>query len=171
MKRLLCLLTALLAVVALLAQENHYARALRGDKENARYGVVTEPVNYLGSGIYWSRQRNIDDVVIVNESKEDSIARAKQFIRLCETAYEAYQQGDKVGTIVYGDSALRLGFHTPELYFFMAQSLEDVGEYREARWAFRKAALAGYPMGNKAYAAFKRRMKQRKAEQKMMKGK
>ena len=147
----------------LLAQESHYSRALRG--QDTEYGLVVDaPIS--GVGMYWSRTRNVDDVEIVNETKEEAEARRQKFMRLCRLAYDAYDESDWRHTIIYGDSALQTHFHTPDLYFFMAISSEKIGFYEDAEWAYKKAADTGYIIGDKAYAAFKQRMKQRKAEEK-----
>ena len=48
----------------------------------------------------------------------------------------------------------------------MAVSLEKVGSYDEADWAYRKALGSGYPGALNVYNGFKARQKQRKAEEK-----
>lgn len=150
----------------LLAQENHYQRALRS--QDTEYGLTQEP-HFNGSGMFWSRTRNVDDVEIVNETQEETEARCQKFMRLCRLAYDAYDESDWRHTIIYGDSALQTHFHTPDLYFFMAISSEKIGFYEDAEWAYKKAAETGYVIGDKAYKAFKQRMKQRKAEEKQRK--
>ena len=50
----------------------------------------------------------------------------------------------------------------------MAVSLEKVGSYDEADWAYRKALGAGYPGALPIYNAFKDRQKARKAEAKRL---
>ncbi len=163
------LITAVLLTVAsgqLMAQESHYQRALRS--QDTEYGLTQEP-HFNGSGMYWSRTRNVDDVEIINETKEEADARRQQFIRLCRLAYDAYDESDWRHTIIYGDSALQTHFHTPDLYFFMAISSEKIGFYEDAEWAYKKAADTGYIIGDKAYTAFKQRMKQRKAAEKQRK--
>ena len=166
MKQLI-LTTLLLGMTATAtAQESHYQRALRG--QDTDYGLVVDPP-LSGVGMYWSRTRNVDDVVIVNETPEEAAARRQEFMRLCRLAYDAYDESDWRHTIIYGDSALTTRFHTPDLYFFMAIASEKIGFYEDAEWAYKKAADTGYIIGDKAYTAFKQRMKQRKAAEKQRK--
>lgn len=146
---------------AVTAQQSHYHRALNSEAENARYGLTQEP-HFQGSGMYWSRVRDIDDVPVARESVADSLARVNEFKRLCNTAYAAFDAGNDQATIIYGDSALRLHYHTPDLYFFMAISSERLGYYDDAKWAYKKAKTSGYYLGAEAYAAFKKRMKEHK---------
>jgi len=148
------------------AQESHYHKGLRSQKENDKYGGVSSEPNFHGGGYYWSRARNVDDVAITHESSADSIVRREEFKRLCQLAYDAYETGDAVKTIQYGDSALQKRYHTPDLYYFMAVSLEEVGSYDEADWAYRKALGTGYPNALNIYNSFKARQKERKAETK-----
>ena len=156
--------TLLLAVTAIaVAQESHYHRGLRSQAENDKYGGVASEPHFDGGGYYWSRARNVDDVAITNESSADSIARREEFKRLCELAYNAYEAGDAVKTVAYGDSALQKRYHTADLYFFMAESLEQLGCYDDADWAYRKALGAGYPNALNIYNSFKARQKARKA--------
>lgn len=161
------LFVLLFAVTTAEAQESHYHKNLRSQKENDKYGVVMMSganMSGLTSGIYWSRVRNVDDVVVVGETPADSIARREAFVRLCQQAYDAYEVKDYYRTILYGDSALRKRYHTPDLYYFMAVSFENLGDYKDAKWAFRKAAHAGYPKAPLALKAFKQRQKERKRE-------
>ena len=163
------LITAVLLTVAsgqLMAQESHYQRALRS--QDTEYGLTQEP-HFNGSGMYWSRTRNVDDVEIINETKEEADARRQQFIRLCRLAYDAYDASDWRHTIIYGDSALQTHFHTPDLYFFMAISSEKIGFYDEADWGYRKALASGYPGALSVYNDFKVRQKQRKQADKQRK--
>lgn len=153
----------------MLAQESHYQRAMRSEKDNEKYGVVGSPnvtSGGLTAGIYWSRHRNVDDVIIREETPADSIKRRAEFTRLCRLAYDAYESGDSYHTIVYGDSALRKHFHTPELYFFMAVSFDKLGDYKDAKYAYKQAVSAGYPNGQLAYKAFKARQKELKNKNK-----
>ena len=153
----------------IMAQESHYQRALRSQKENEKYGMVGSPnvtSGGLTEGMYWSRNRNVDDVIISEETPADSLARKATFTRLCRQAYDAYENKDYYHTILYGDSALRQRFHTPELYFFMAISLDRLGDYKNARYAYKQAINAGYPQGSIAYKAFKARQKELKKKSK-----
>lgn len=164
------ILTTLLLTVSLvtLAQETHYHKGLRDQQDNDKYGGVAAEPNFNGGGTYWSRVRNVDDVAITHETREDSIARRKDFMRLCRQAYDAYDAGDAYHTVLYGDSALDKRYHTPDLYFFMAVSFEKLGAYKDAEWAYKKAMSAGYSIAPKAYLAFKEREKERKAEEKRL---
>ena len=167
MKKLL--ITTLLTVVAAtaVAQETHYHRALRS--QDTRYGLTQEP-HFDGSGMFWSRTRNVDDVAVVKEmTPEDSVRCRKEFIRLCELAYDAYLAKDYYRTILYGDSALAKNYHTPDLYYFMGVSFEQYTDYDNAEEAYRLAAQSGYMGVPDAYPAFRQRMKQRKAEAKRLK--
>ncbi|MBR1880364.1 MAG: hypothetical protein IJ804_06430 [Prevotella sp.] len=149
-----------------MAQESHYHKGLRSQEENDKYGGVAAEPHFDGGGYYWSRARNVDDVAITRETAADSIARREDFKRLCRLAYDAYDAGDAVKTVVYGDSALMKRYHTADLYFFMAVSYEKLGSYDEADWAYRKALGAGYPSALNIYKGFKERQKERKAEAK-----
>ena len=166
MKKLIATTLLLAATGMALAQETHYHKGLRSQEENDKYGGVGSDLNPSG-GMYWSRVRNVDDVAILPpETKADSLARVHAFSELCRKAYDAYEAGDAYHTIVYGDSALQKRYHTPDLYFFMAVSFEKLGEYSGAEWAYKKAMKAGYVPAPKAYAAFKKRMKERKGAKK-----
>lgn len=156
----------LAATMTAKGQETHYHKGLRSQAENDKYGGVGAEPNFNGGGTYWSRVRNVDDMAITDESPADSIKRREEFKRLCRLAYDAYDEGNALKTIVYGDSALQNRYHTPDLYFFMAVSLEKVGSYDEADWAYRKALGSDYPGALNVYNGFKARQKQRKAEEK-----
>ena len=152
------------------AQESHYHRSLRS--QDSGYGVTQTPAFQTtgGGGMYWSRTRDANDMAIVEqESREDSIARVKDFCRLCEKAYDAYEVKDYYRTILFGDSALTRRCHTPDLYYFMGVSYEKLGAYKEAEWGYKMAAKSGYIKEFGYYPAFKERMKQRKAEEKLLK--
>lgn len=149
-----------------LAQETHYHRSLRD--QDTEYGLTQEP-HFVGSGMYWSRVRNVDDVVINKETPEDSLARVNSFKILCEKAYEAFAAKDYYHTIMYGDSALRKRYHTLDLYYFLGVSYETLGAYEDAEWAYKKAMKGGYTKVPRAYPDFKERMKQRKKEEKKLK--
>ena len=133
------LTTLLIAVTTtLMAQESHYHKGLRSQSENDKYGTVASDPNFNGGGgVYWSRTRNVDDVAITRESPADSIARRENFKRLCQLAYDAYEDGDAIKTVQYGDSALQTRYHTADLYYFMAVSFEKLGSYDEAEWSYR----------------------------------
>ncbi len=148
------------------AQESHYHRSLRSQDEG--YGLIVEaPAN--SNGMMWSRVRDIDDVAITApETHADSIARRAAFIRFCEQAYDAYEKKDYYHTITFGDSALSKRYHTPDLYYFMAVSFEQLGDYKDAEWGYKMAMRSGYQKEPAAYADFKERMKARKAEQKRL---
>ncbi len=158
-------LTALLVIVAstALAQETHYHRGLR--MQDTDYGLTQEP-HFDGSGMFWSRTRNVDDVAIKNQTPEQKEALRKEFLRLCNLAYDAFEQHNALRTVIYGDSALQTRYHTPDLYFFMAVSFEQLGSYEEADWAYRKALGAGYQNALTFYNDFKERQKQRKIAKK-----
>lgn len=108
-------------------------------------------------------------LAITHETAADSIARREDFKRLCRLAYDAYEGGDAVRTLQYGDSALQKRYHTPDLYFMMAVSFEQLGSYDEADWGYRKALASGYPGALSVYNDFKARQKQRKQEAKQRK--
>ncbi len=148
------------------AQESHYHKGLRSQSENDKYGGVAAEPHFDGGGYYWSRARNVDDVAITRETSADSIARRENFKRLYQLAYDAFEAGDSVMTVAYGDSALQTRYHTADLYYFMAVSLEKLGNDKDADWAYRKALAAGYPAALNIYNDFKERQKQRKAEAK-----
>jgi hypothetical protein len=103
-------------------------------------------------------------VAIAHETRQDTLRRLSDFRRFCEMAYDAFEAGDAGRTIVYGDSALRQCYHTPDLYFFMGTSFEQLEDYKNADWAYRKAVESGYAKVTGYYPAFKERMKQRKKE-------
>ena len=168
MKKLILTTLLFISTGTAYAQESHYHKGLRSQSENDKYGGVAAEPNFNGGGYYWSRARNVDDVAITRETSADSIARRKEFLRLYQLAYDAYETGDAVKTIQYGDSALQTRYHTPDLYYFMAVSLEKVASYDEADWAYRKALGAGYPGALPIYNAFKDRQKARKAEAKRL---
>lgn len=165
------LTTLLIAVTTtLMAQESHYHKGLRSQSENDKYGTVASDPNFNGGGgVYWSRTRNVDDVAITRESPADSIARRENFKRLCQLAYDAYEDGDAIKTVQYGDSALQTRYHTADLYYFMAVSFEKLGSYDEAEWSYRHALGAGYPDALNVYKGFKERQKVRKNEEKRRK--
>ena len=165
------LTTLLIAVTTtVMAQESHYHKGLRSQSENDKYGTVASDPNFNGGGgVYWSRTRNVDDVAITCESPADSIARRENFKRLCQLAYDAYEDGDAIKTIQYGDSALQTRYHTADLYYFMAVSFEKLGSYDEAEWSYRHALGAGYPDALNVYKGFKERQKVRKDEEKRRK--
>jgi hypothetical protein len=165
------LTTLLIAVTTtLMAQESHYHKGLRSQSENDKYGTVASDPNFNGGGgVYWSRTRNVDDVAITRESPADSIARCENFKRLCQLAYDAYEDGDAIKTVQYGDSALQTRYHTADLYYFMAVSFEKLGSYDEAEWSYRHALGAGYPDALNVYKGFKERQKVRKDEEKRRK--
>jgi len=161
-------LTTLLLIISstLLAQETHYHRALRS--QDTAYGLIQEP-HFDGSGIYWSRVRYSDDLAINSETAEHRETMRKEFLRLCNLAYDAFEQRDALHTVLYGDSALQTRYHTPDLYFFMGVSYEQLGFYDEADWAYRYALGTGYINALPLYNKFKERQKQRKIAEKQKK--
>lgn len=165
------ILTTLLAAVTatLTAQESHYHKGLRTQEENDKYGTVAADPNFNGGGVYWTRIRNVDDVAISQETPADSIARREDFKRLCQLAYEAFEDGDAIKTVQYGDSALQTRYHTADLYYFMAVCFEKLGSYEEAEWGYRHALGAGYPDALNVYRSFKERQKVRKEVEKLRK--
>ncbi len=166
MRKLYVIAILLGLAVAGFAQETHYHKGLRSQEENDKYGTAASDPNFNGGGYYWSRVRNVDDMTVDKETPADSLARIEAFKRLCRKAYDAYEAGDAMNTVLYGDSALQNKYHTPDLYFFMGVSFEKLGNYDDADWAYKKAVKTGYMAAPKAYLAFKDRMKQRKAEEK-----
>jgi len=148
------------------AQESHYHRSLR--QQDTDYSLTQTPM-FSGSGMYWSRVRNVDDVAIAHETRQDTLRRLSDFRRFCEMAYDAFEAGDAGRTIVYGDSALRQCYHTPDLYFFMGTSFEQLEDYKNADWAYRQALQSGYAKVDGYYPAFKARMKVRNEEEKQRK--
>lgn len=166
MKKKILLTLFFIIPLVVLAQESHYHKGLRSQAENDKYGGGASEPNFGGGGYYWSRTRNVDDVAITPESPADSITRREEFKRLCNLAYSAYEAGDAVKTVAYGDSALQKRYHTADLYFFMAVSLEKLESYDDADWAYRKALAAGYPNALNILNDFKARQKERKAEAK-----
>lgn len=96
------------------------------------------------------------------ESAEDSIRKRGEFVTLCGKAFLAYDEKDALSTVIYGDSALRTGFDNAQLYFNMAFSYEQLGDYRQAERSFKAARSRGFPHASEALSAFKKRMKQRK---------
>ena len=166
MKQILISFLLLTSASVAIAQESHYHRGLRS--QDTEYVLTQEP-HFNGSGMFWSRTRNVDDVTIANETHEDSIARVRAFASLCRKAYDAYEVKDYYHTIVYGDSALTKRYHTPDLYYFMGVSFEYYGDYKNADWAYKNAMKSGYTKVPTAYPDFKARMKQRKAEEKQRK--
>ena len=169
MKKLILTTLLLISTGIAYAQESHYHKGLRSQQENDKYGSVASEPHFDGGGYYWSRVRNVDDVAIARETPEDSIIRRKEFIRLCQLAYDAFEAGDSIMTITYADSALQKRYHTADLYYFMAVSLEKLGNYKDADWAYRKALGAGYPGALTIYNDFKARQKARKAKRKAKK--
>lgn len=149
-----------------LAQETHYHKGLRSQEDNDKMGIVAATTYFNGSGMYWSRVRNVDDVTISHETREDTLARMKAFTALCRKAYDAYEAKDYDNVIIYGDSALRKRYHTPDLYYMMGVSFEHFADYKNADWAYKRAMKSGYTRVPGAYPAFKARMKQREAEEK-----
>lgn len=168
MKRLFLSTLFLYVATVTIAQESHYHKGLRSQQENNMYGGIAAEPNFNGGGYYWSRVRNVDDAAITRETPADSIARRENFKRLYQLAYDAFEAGDSVMTVAYGDSALKTRYHTADLYYFIAVSLEKLGNYKDADWAYRKALAAGYPAALNIYNDFKERQKQRKAETKRL---
>ena len=166
MKKLILTTLLLISTGIAYAQESHYHKGLRSQQENDKYGSVASEPHFDGGGYYWSRVRNVDDVAIARETPEDSIIRRKEFMRLCQLAYDAFEAGDSIMTITYADSALQKRYHTADLYYFMAVSLEKLGNYKDADWAYRKALGAGYPGALTIYNDFKARQEARKAKRK-----
>lgn len=166
MKQILISFLLMTSASITFAQESHYHRALRS--QDTEYVLTQEP-RFNGSGMFWSRTRNVDDVTIGKETHEDSVARVSAFTILCRKAYDAYEVKDYYHTIVYGDSALAKRYHTPDLYYFMGVSFEYYGDYKNADWAYKQAMKSGYSKAFGEYPEFKARMKQRKAEEKQRK--
>ena len=100
------------------------------------------------------------------ESAEDSIRKRGEFVTLCGKAFLAYDGKDALNTVIYGDSALRTGFDNGQLYFYMAYSYEELGDYKQAERNFKAAKSRGFTGAKMALAAFKQRMKERKGAKK-----
>lgn len=166
MKKIIVTILLVTITGMVLAQESHYHKGLRSQQENNKYGTTASDPHFDGGGYYWSRVRNVDDAAITRETSANSVARRENFKRLYQLAYDAYEAGDTIKTILYGDSALQTRYHTADLYYMMAVSLEKLGNYKDADWAYRKALAAGYPAALNIYNDFKERQKQRKAETK-----
>lgn len=169
LQRLLLLALFVATSLAVMAQESHYHKGLRSDEENAKYGVVGMSDGISGgltSGIYWSRVRHADDVAIVKPSAADSLWRKKEFMRLQDLATDAYAASDDQHAVLYGDSALKNGYHTADLYMMMAISYERLQDFKQAKRSYLKAISAGHLAGRGAYREFKKRQKVRKAAQK-----
>lgn len=92
-------------------------------------------------------------------STEDSLRKHNEFTVLYSKAYYAYRQHDAHQTVLYGDSALLTGFDTPELWFYLANSLEQLGKYDCALIAYQEAKDKGFSAGGKALSEFKKRLK------------
>lgn len=95
-------------------------------------------------------------------SPEDSIQKRKDFVHLCGIAFEAYEAKDVLRTVIYGDSALQTGFDNPQIYYYMADSFEILGDDERAGHYYREAKARGIPGGRETLAAFKKRAKARK---------
>ena len=95
-------------------------------------------------------------------STEDSLRKHNEFSVLYSKAYYAYRQHDAHQTVLYGDSALLTGFDTPELFFYLADSYEQLGDDDSALKAYQQAKAKGFPAGAKALSEFKKRQKARK---------
>ena len=92
-------------------------------------------------------------------SAADSISKHKDFVIYYSMAYYAYRDGDYAHMVEYGDSALHTGFDTPELWFYLANSLEQLGKYDCALIAYQEAKDKGFSAGGKALSEFKKRLK------------
>ena len=79
MKHIAVILFLMICCDYVAAQESHYHRSLRS--QDTEYGLTQEP-HFNGSGMLWSRTRNVDDVAITQETYEDSIARVRAFTQL-----------------------------------------------------------------------------------------
>jgi len=100
------------------------------------------------------------------ESPADSLRKRNEFVHLCGIAFEAYEAKDALKTVIYGDSALRTGFENQQIFFYMAVSLEKLGDDKRALHFYKEAAAHGYPGGKQALASFKKRAKARKKDAK-----
>ena len=96
------------------------------------------------------------------ESAEDSIAKRKEFVNLCGKAFIYYDEKDALNTVIYGDSALRTGFDNDRIYFCVALSYEQLGDYKQAERTFKQARSRGIPNAGRALKAFRKRMKERR---------
>ena len=92
-------------------------------------------------------------------SAADSISKHKDFVIYYSMAYYAYRDRDYAHMVEYGDSALHTGFDTPELWFYLANSLEQLGNYDRALIAYQEAKDKGFSAGGKALSEFKKRLK------------
>lgn len=95
-------------------------------------------------------------------SPEDSLRLHKEFISHYTDAYNAFHAHKADSTILFADSALATGFESPDLYFFMANSYERLGDYKLAEAAFATAKEKGFPAGSLALKEFKKRQKARR---------
>jgi tetratricopeptide (TPR) repeat protein len=168
MKQFFTILFTMTALVAA-AQESHYHRAMHSQAENDKYGTVGAAPHFEGGGVYWSRVRSQEDGLIVKDFRLDSIARRTEFIRLCQIAYDAFDEGDYYRTAIAGDSALSKKYYTPELYYYMALSLEKLQCYKDADAAYKKALKVGYTKAIGPYNTFLKRMEELKAQDKIRK--
>jgi hypothetical protein len=169
MKNFIVTILFALNAAGLAAQESHYHRSMRTQQDNEAYGTVGAAPHFNGGGVYWSRVRSAEMGLMLNDFKADTLKRRNEFIRLCQTAYDAYEDGDYYRTAIFGDSALSKKYYTPELYYFMAVSLEKLQCYKDADFAFKKAINTGYHKAPFAYANFKQHLEELKAQDKIRK--
>jgi hypothetical protein len=169
MKHFIATMLFLLAATTISAQESHYHRSMRSQQENESFGTVGADPHFDGGGVYWSRVRSPEYGLLLNDFRKDTLQRRNEFIRLCQIAYDAYEDGDYYRTAIFGDSALSKKYYTPELYYFMAMSLEKLQCYKDADFAFKKAINTGYHKAPFAYANFKQHLEELKAQDKIRK--
>ena len=96
------------------------------------------------------------------KSAADSIQKRREFVNLCGKAFGYYNEKDALNTVIYGDSALRTGFDNDQIYFYVAHSYEQLGDYKQAERTFKQARSRGIPNAGRALKAFRKRMKEMK---------
>ena len=72
------------------------------------------------------------------KSAADSIQKRREFVNLCGKAFGYYDEKDALNTVIYGDSALRTGFDNDQIYFYVALSYEQLGDYKQAERTFKQ---------------------------------
>ena len=169
MKHFFTIILLTLIANGIAAQESHYTRSMRTQQENEQYGTVGADPHFNGGGVYWSRVRSPEYGLLLSDFRKDTLQRRNEFIRLCQTAYDAFDDGDYYRTAIFGDSALAKKYYTPDLYYFMAISLEKLQCYKDADFAFKKAIKTGYPKAPNAYVNFKQHLEELKAQDKIRK--
>ena len=159
MKTIISIMLLMLVVVAGRAQDIGLTQMISNASQISR--TPEGDRSYYG---LWAKDKLLDKPKLKTrwESAEDSIRKQSEFVALCGKAFKYYDEKDALNTVIYGDSALRTGFDNPQLYFYMAFSYEELGDYKQAERSFKRAKSRGFAGAKQALAAFKQRMKQRK---------